>query len=146
MSAPKPGTPLQLGVHRNVPVEWARSINPSELEWDSLPDDSQVATLYVLSPGARAIRLAIQFHGLPTGAEIRYSSPDSPDTFFGPYDRKLTMSEPGHGRRGSETFWSPLIAGGVIALEIFVPEGELPGVKDYCAPATIRIVHPPFCS
>ncbi len=143
MSAPKPGTPLQLGVHRNVPVEWARRINPAELEWDSLPDDSQVATFSVRSPGARAIRLAIQFHGLPAGAEIRYYSPDSPETFFGPFDRKLTMSDPGRVR-GSQPFWSPLVAGEVIEVEIFVPDKESTGEVWISLEEVAHVLRSPF--
>ena len=141
MSAPKPGTPLQIGVHRDLPVEWTHKINPAELAWEPRPDGSFVATLSVSSPGARAIRIASTFHSLPPGAQVRYFAPDAPDKPLGPYLRDQIMADEGDGSR---LFWSPVVAGETLAFEIFAPSAEATSEIWFSLEAVSHVIRSPF--
>lgn len=123
VATPRLGTPLQVGIHRSMPEAWAKRLSPSELVWESLADGSQVTALSVRSPGARAVRVAIEFETLPPNAEVRYYAPETPDSAFGPYRRDLVGAHR-DGAGDGEPFWSPLIAGEVIVVEIFVPVAD----------------------
>jgi len=115
------GEPLEIGIHRSIPEEWRGTIGPAELDWETAVGGSRVATFRVRSSGAQAVRVAIAFMDLPEGAEIRYYDPESPDTFFGPYLRgDVSTVREGSGK--GEPYWSPLITGEAVAVEISVPD------------------------
>ena len=69
------------------------------------------------------MRVATRFHGLPLGAQIRYFAPESPDKPLGPYDRNLIMAAAGEGG-SDQLFWSPVVTGETIAVEIFAPSAD----------------------
>ena len=124
-TATKPlfGAPLQVGVHRELPEGLAATMDATSFDWEAA-DGGQVATFAVRSPGAVAVRLAIEFQRLPAGSEVRFYSLEAPERALGPYNAEFLSATP-RGRNlkqsGSDPFWSPVIDGEVLAVEIFVP-------------------------
>lgn len=114
----------RVGGHRLLPPEWSAPIAAKQLAWESVPGGGEVATFALTSPGALAVRLGVVFEQLPEGAEVRYYSPENPQDAAGPFEADFILPEPRLAKRGArpEIFWSPVIHGDSIAMEIFVPE------------------------
>jgi len=113
--------PLQVGFNREIPASGAKLLDPATLIWSSV-NGGRVTAVSVTSPGAVALRLAVAFTRLPTGAEVRFFGLDSSPRVFGPITmdqiRAITIpaqtGEPG-------VFWSPVETGETVGMEIYVP-------------------------
>ncbi len=118
------GVPLKVGVHRQLPAGFPATMDATSLDWEPATNDGQVATFVVRSPGARALRVAIFFERLPAGSEVRFYSIESPQRALGPYEAEfLAATSSGRSRNNShrDPFWSPVVDGDALAVEIFVP-------------------------
>ena len=115
--------PLQVGFTREIPVSSAKLLDPAALIWSPV-NGGRVTAVSVTSPGAVALRLAVAVTRLPAGAEVRFFGFDSRNQVFGPITidqiRALTIpaqaGEPG-------VFWSPVVTGESVGMEIYVPNG-----------------------
>ena len=133
------GTPLRVGIHRTIPVEWQGWIPPTRLVWESGADGSAVATFSISSPGAAAVRLAARYRHLPDGAQVRFYSPESAGWPFGPYGASELVSD-----SRKEPIWSPVFPGGTIVVEIFVPRAEQSKEVEFSLERVAHVVHSPF--
>ncbi|MDH3745583.1 MAG: S1 family peptidase [Acidobacteriota bacterium] len=116
------GVPKRIGVHRQMPAEWRVPIQARDLLWEPVAGGGEVATFSLTSPGALSLRLAIDFEVLPKGAEIRFYSPDDPSDAMGPYEAGFILPARAKKKgRSRHPFWSPVIQGESIAMELFVP-------------------------
>jgi hypothetical protein len=78
----------------------------------------------VTSPQAVALRVALLVTQIAEGIEIRFFSPEDPARVWGPYtDKELISAE---ALQEAEPFWSPVMEGDTIGIEIFLPEGRRP--------------------
>lgn len=113
-----------VGSHRRLPAEWSVPIRGKDLAWEAVPGGGEVATVALTSPGARSLRLAIAFESLPDDAEVRFYAPGNPSDANGPFEASFLLPEPSKKEKKSangDRFWSPVIHGDSIAMEIFVP-------------------------
>src|SRR5262249_26693481 len=113
------GEPLQIGFNRDIPTDLAPSLAPERWVW-TRAGEGAVTALSVRSPGAVALRLALDVRTLPAGAELRFFGGDSNAEVIGPFttsDVLAQIAAPDGGRR----FWSPIVAGDTISVELFVP-------------------------
>lgn len=125
---------LKVGVGRNVPATFAGDLTPY-LAWTESTDGSLTAALAITSPEARAMRLALTVQGLPKGIEMRFFNPQQPGRLFGPffakdispavynrssffYKKNLTLEK---ATLKNDLFWSPVVEGDTIGLEIYLP-------------------------
>lgn len=134
--------PLKIGFGRDIPHYYQGDVQPL-LSWTSLDGEAQTATFSVTSPDAKAIRLALQVEHLPEGAEVRFFSLFMPEQVFGPFTRqdmtqnpsqqvlkndkdplRKTQSNKDQPTGDLEPFWSPVIEGDTIGVEIYVPSLE----------------------
>ena len=113
--------PLQIGFNRDIPADLARTLEPQNLVWAAMGDGA-VTALSVRSPGAAALRLALDVRDLPAGAELRFFGFESGADAFGPFTAADVLAEPtASAPEAGRRFWSPIVPGDTIAVEIFVP-------------------------
>ena len=115
------GAPQQIGFPRAIALDDAQQVAPARLRWT--PAGSSTVTAFsITSPGASALRVSLAFQTLPDGAEIRFFGLGTDDTVFGPFTlsdiRALEVKE---GANGVGLFWSPVIEGDTVAVELFLP-------------------------
>ncbi|MDG4554071.1 MAG: trypsin-like peptidase domain-containing protein [Candidatus Competibacter sp.] len=116
--------PLKIGFAREVPPPYQGDLYPW-LTWESLPDGGRVAAFSVASPGARALRVAIELEELPENAEVRFFGGNNAEV-FGPFTAgSIRAQQAGGNPAGSEPpsslFWSPVIEGETVGVEIYLP-------------------------
>lgn len=124
--------PPIVGFARDLPGYYQGDLFP-HLSWQRLPDKGLVAAFSIRSPGASAIRAGMRTEGLPQNAEVRIFGTNNAE-IFGPYSGEYIRSQetPGDGR-GSDSenrvFWSPVIEGDTIAVEIYLPSPAKDGFR-----------------
>lgn len=120
--AGKLGLPLQIGFHRALPQQHRQRLGFSDLAWEA-SGTGLLTTLTVNSPGAAAVRQSLYFHVLPVGAEVRVYAPAAPDAALGPFGAETIDADPQARAAGEspEPFWSPVVDGDTVAVEIWVP-------------------------
>ncbi len=130
--------PLKIGFRRAVPSPYNEDLKPL-LTWIVHPEGGHTAVFTVTSPGARAIRLALAVPHMDKGIEVRFFKTPM-DQVFGPFTTKeiLTSKQINVGsytadntvstKSQSEKFlyWSPVIQGETIGVEIYLPAGVDP--------------------
>jgi lysyl endopeptidase len=123
---------LKVGFARAMPPPYQGDLSPS-LSWESLPGGGRVAAFSITSPGARALRVAIDLEGLPEETEMRFFGSKNSET-FGPFTaRSIRAQQAGSDSADTESaqalFWSPVIEGETAGVEIYLPasvEGGFP--------------------
>ena len=125
LGAENKGQPLQVGFGRAIPAPHQSELL-SRLQWTSSPHGGIVSAFTVTSPQAGALRVALAASSLAGGVEIRFFSPSSPTQAFGPFTSKHLLPKPGAGRSstGQEPFWSPVIQGETVGVEIYLPSAD----------------------
>jgi hypothetical protein len=134
-SALAPGAkdwPLQIGIGRGMPAPYSDKVELSALEWFGLNDGGKAAALTVTSPGASALRLALSVAAMAEGIEIRFFNMETPEKVFGPYTAKELLR--GVNNQQADPFWSPVIEGDTIGMEIFLLEGRYPDELSFSIP------------
>lgn len=108
---------LQIGVEREAAHE-ALS-RDTTLDWRPAADGGMTARLEVTSPGAVALRAALDVQMLPAGAELRVSGSDDPGFIAG----MATAAEIEALRRDQPRYWTPVTDGESQLIEIYLPAG-----------------------
>lgn len=142
-----PGAPLQVGFARSVAPLATPEAFAGTLDWQALGDGSRVAALDVTSPGALALRVGLLVDALPAGAMFRFYAPDRQQVFVASaeqvrdtIDRNLAS---GDASAEARTFWSPVVEGETLSLEVQLPAGVAAGELEIAVPALSHIVASP---
>lgn len=106
---------MQVGIARKVRDELLTS---PTLRWVAHSDGGSIARLVVNSPEARALRVGLDVTSLPAGAELRFTSPTTPNLVH-----SISATEIASARRESTTYWTPLTEGSQQIIEIYLPPG-----------------------
>lgn len=114
-SAPLAKT-LKIGVEREARAEAVS--RSSELKWRPTKDGGLVAHLEATSPGAVALRVALDVAELPAGAEVRFQGSDEPFAVGAEEIAKLRADLP--------HYWSPVTQGETQTIEVYLPAGADP--------------------
>ncbi|KFL37506.1 hypothetical protein N788_08965 [Arenimonas donghaensis DSM 18148 = HO3-R19] len=109
------GTPLQIGINRELDEATSHVHNPNWVQVDG----GRVARLRVTSSDALAMRAALRVHGPMAGLEFRYSGSDAPSKVEG----VLTGAQAAAIVDADGTFWGPVTDGQTQFIEIYAPEG-----------------------
>jgi len=107
----KNGTPLKVGFAR-------------QLAWERLEDGGQVAALSITSPGAAGLRMGLVVESLPEAAMLRFYAPDAAPLDVPAADVLKVIAlnkQSGVNGQAARTYWSPMVDGDTIALEIEIP-------------------------
>lgn len=122
--------PQAIGEPRTVQgLRSAADVN-AMLAWTTLASGAHLAALRIASPGAAALRVAIRVGELPAQATLRFSSAADADAaevagarVMRALARNLAAGEDGPDAR---TWWSPVVPGDTVVLEIELPAGSDP--------------------
>lgn len=108
---------LQIGIEREIGEAAKAAAVPA---WRALPDGSHVARMQVTSPGAVALRVALDVADLPAGSELRFFGEASAELHAVPAAdvAKLRASQP--------RYWTPVTEGETQTIEMFLPAGTEP--------------------
>jgi hypothetical protein len=125
----KPGVPLKTGFPREIAATRSAADTTSQLDWQVTATGRHIAALQLSSPGARGLRLGILVERLPETALLRFFAPGDAMAHEVSGSRILAIRkrnlQAGDTTDNGRTFWSPLIEGDTIALEIELP-GDVP--------------------
>ncbi len=125
---------LRLGAGRPIPTDQATGEIGLKLNWQATPEGGHVAVIRVMAPGALGSRLAVRVYHLPDVASLRFfpraSMPVPEITGTTVNASLLDLRTAGVTGEAAETYWSPLIPGDTVTLEIALPtEVELEQVR-----------------
>ena len=123
LGAQKKGQALQVGFGRAIPATHQSDLL-SRLQWISLAHGALVSAFTVTSPQASALRVALATPSLAEGIEVRFFSLSTPNQTFGPFTRKHLLRGAGQASTGKEPFWSPVIQGETVGIEIYLPSAD----------------------
>jgi hypothetical protein len=131
-----------VGVGRALPAPYTEHLDPGSLAWSVLPEGGRTAVFAVTSPGAASLRLQLVFRSLPEGVELRFFNPAAPADAVGPLTRALLLqgAAPGTGPRD---YWSPVIDGDTLAVEIYLPPDVEPAALEFALPRISHLVTSP---
>jgi hypothetical protein len=128
LSPPRPGAPTEIGFSRDIGEYGGVRDLSLDLQWLPLEGDGAVAAISFESAGAAALRLGLVVtKRLPDDVEFRFFQPGHENAILvsgavinATIDRNRAID--GNAPE-SELFWSPVIDGEVISLEIYAPPG-----------------------
>lgn len=130
--------PLALAFPRDVPASGS-AIALSQLQWQSLADGSRAAKLAIASPGAAALRIALQLPVTDPGLSLRFSGNGVRAQVFGPIPANVVASD----TQRFGLFWSPVLDGDVATVEIHADAGtRIPDVPVTIARISHQVVAP----
>ncbi len=119
----------EIGIGREIPLPYREHLDPLSLIWSAVNESGQATTLVVKSPGALALRVGLQVTDIPANSEIRFFSPSNPDQvvrFVTGQEIKDTLARNIASQKTkiiSNLFWSPVIEGDSVGIEIYLPAG-----------------------
>ncbi len=117
-----------VGFGRDVPGRYAERVSADDLYWDPAAHGGQVSVLGLRSPGAQALRVLLSIDALPEGAELRFYNPENPDGAVGPIGADEALAD--RVGEGAALYWSPIVAGDAVAIEIYLPpQAQSEGLK-----------------
>ena len=140
------GGALRLGFGRQIPAEQLPA--PDALPWRLTADGRPVLRLHVRAPGARGLRVALRPRGLPDAAELRFSGAvgalalEEPKILAGALINASLAADAADGS-AEPLFWSPLIAGDALQLDLKLPAGTDPQQVRLGLPAVSHIARLP---
>ena len=124
MAAANPG-PWQIGFERSIPALSDPKALSKRQVWQLTKQGGPAYAFAITSPGAKAVRLGIWVLAMPDRARLRFYSPSdnkiieiAGSEVNANLRRNLKAGETG---MEAETFWSPLIAGETLTLEVELP-------------------------
>jgi lysyl endopeptidase len=119
------GVPLRIGFPRNLP-DGERPLYLSAMPWQRLADGGRAVRIDVTSPGAAAIRLALEATVTDPDVSFRFAESAGSRQVYGPY--------PANKAAASKTYWSPVLEGDTATVEIYLPADV--------DPASVRLAIP----
>ena len=132
-----PGVPVQVGIAREVAATADRAGMGRSLKWRHGPRRAAAAMSFT-SEGAAGLRLGLVVRKLPAGAVIRGYAQGADTAFEIPARTILETIErnrvAGDLSDAGRTFWTPLVDGQELTLEISVPPGSPVDAVDVSIP------------
>src|SRR6185437_280609 len=130
--------PRQIGYPRVVAELQTAAAMSRELQWARVPEGGLVAAVSVTSPGAVALRVGVRVGEIPASATLRFYAPSesaahevTAETLLAALARNRRAGETGSDAR---TYWSPLVSGDTVVMEVELPAGSDPSRLALTAP------------
>lgn len=124
------GQPLQVGVRRDVAALRSASLTRTQLAWQPTASGGHVAALAIASDDASAVRLAITVDHLPSSATLYFYGAEAGETVVVHASEVLAVLQANRdaGDLSAEAgeYWSPMMSGETIGIEIELPAGVDP--------------------
>lgn len=143
---------LQIGFGRYIPPPYDKNLEPL-MTWTAHPEGGNTAAFTVTSPGASAMRLALVVPRMEKGVEVRFFSGQL-NQVTGPFtakdivdptrqkasDRIAEHKAPAEPESEEFVFWSPVIEGETLGVEIYLPPSVDPGSFSISIPQVSHLV------
>ena len=110
----------RIGFGRDLALLTGSAPSVDDLAWEDLAAGGRAASLAIVSPGARALRLQLEISKAPPGLEVRFYDPEEAAARIEPVPRSELIR---NGGGAPATYWSPTVAGDGIAMELYLPAG-----------------------
>jgi lysyl endopeptidase len=144
---PRKGAPLKIGFARDVPALATEADAASALAWERLSDGAWVAAVTVTSDAALSVRAALRVSRLPDDARVRFQAPGAAEMFETSgheiAEAIARDSAADAAAPAARTYWSPLVEGASITVEIELPAGEDPSAVSIAIPRLAHLVTSP---
>ncbi len=141
------GVPLKIGFGRDVPKLQSTPQTSALMVWTAIPG-GQIAAVSITSPDALGLRMGLLVEKLPAAAMLRFYAQGSDKVFEVPGQeimeniaRNLTA---GDNSDEARTYWSPVIDGQEITLEIELPAGVSPDEVVFSIPRVSHLFSSPL--
>lgn len=122
--------PSKIGFSRKVERLKTNASVSTALAWSSENDGGSIGHLSIRAPGAKALRVGLHFDLLPEGTELRFhdESLSQIETVTAAEIKTVLDLNAASGDLSPEAsvYWSPVIQGETIGLEISLPKGKSP--------------------
>ncbi|MBZ0168661.1 MAG: Ig domain-containing protein [Kofleriaceae bacterium] len=143
----KPGVPLQIGVSRDVPMLRNTAHTSALMSWTSIPG-GQIAAISITSPDALGLRLGLLVEKLSRTALLRFYAQGTEQVFevsggeiMDTIARNLAAGDASDEAR---TYWSPVIDGQEMTVEIELPTGVSPDEVMFSIPRVSHLFSSPL--
>lgn len=124
-------------------VGFARNLPTAGLDWQTLADGRQAASLSVTSPSAKALRLGLLVRSLPANAIVRvYAQGASQGFELAGADILSTLkatAAAGATGDAARTYWAPAVNGAEVTVEVSLPAGADAAKVDVAVPQLSHI-------
>lgn len=124
--------PLQIGFGRELPAPFSQLIDLSQFSWVPVPG-GQVLSGVIGSAEAQALRVAFQFYSIPATVELVFYTPgddQAPRFKVTGAEIKTVLDSVATARDADDKspvlYWSPVVEGAALGVEIFLPTGVNP--------------------
>ncbi len=122
--------PREVGFGRALPTAHRAPIDMTALVWSAAADGGQTATLALKSNGALGIRAGIRVERIADAAELRFYAAAAADArvfaISGAEIKQLLALDAASGET-SPLYWSPIVQGNELSMEIYLPAATVPG-------------------
>ncbi len=119
------GVPLQVGVARALMQTASVAGTAALLDWHSTASGGQVAAVSVSADAAKGLRLGLLVRSLPAQATLRVYAQGSGSAYVVPASDVLAAVArnvaAGDSSDAAHTYWTPLVQGAEVTLEIELP-------------------------
>lgn len=133
-----PGIPLKIGLGREMDRLKTTEYTMGRLNWQDMAQGGKMAAISITSPQATGLRLGVLIESLPAAAILRFYSQKSDDAIevSGADILKLIKLnvDAGDKTENARIYWSPLIAGEEVTVEIDLPTGTDPAAVSISIP------------
>jgi hypothetical protein len=130
LGAPAAANGTAIGEARPVAGLASASGVNAALRWVGLANGAHVAALRISSPGAKGLRVGLRLGAIDPSAKLRFSSPDENGdaalSAAGVIEALARNRASGESGPDARTWWSPLVKGDTLVLEIELPPGADP--------------------
>jgi V8-like Glu-specific endopeptidase len=142
---PQPkGAPLKVGFGRDVPDLVDANAAAAALQWQRNPDGTLTAALSVTSETASSLRAALRVEQLPANATVRFQAPGEASVFEVSGEEIAAAlarnAETGDTSAAARLYWSPLIEGDTLLVEVELPPGVDPLDTAIAVPQVAHLV------
>ena len=127
-------SPARLGFGRAIPEDGFAAALSDPALWRPTADGRRQLTLAITSPGALGLRLGLAVDAMPKGAQLRLHSAQTAD--LAPISGaeisaslardRAALAVAGDSPAEAPLFWTPLVLGETLALELTLPAGGEP--------------------
>ncbi len=113
-------SPVMVGVERELPAPYTKGLTSIRLNWKPTNDGGHAAVVRFVDNTASAMRIGLEINKITKGTELRFYGSGNQAQVYGPFPEKgddISFDELGG------LFWSPVVDGNTINLEIYLPPG-----------------------
>lgn len=136
--------PSKIGVPRRLETLTTAAEVFESLAWSQTTEGHFIGHLAIVSTGAEAVRIGLRFNQLPPEAEFRFHDDalNQVEMVTGAQIRETLEANRKSGDTSAEAsiYWSPIIEGETLGLEVSLPEGIRPEALEFAVDSLSHLI------